>query len=44
MEMRAIQDEMRRIADGQTASEDLLTRIDLISSVMAGMQKEDVSL
>lgn len=44
LEMRAIQDELRRIADGQTASEDLLTRIDLISSVMAGMQKEDVSL
>lgn len=44
LEMRAIQDELRRIADGQTASEDLLTRIDIISSVMAGMQKEDVSL
>ncbi len=44
LEMRAIQDELRRIADGQTASEDLLTRIDLISSVMAGMQKEDVSI
>ena len=47
LEMRAIQDdqdELRRIADGQTASEDLLTRIDLISTVMAGMQTEDISL
>ena len=44
LEMRAIQDELRRIADGQTASEDLLTRIDLIFSVMAGMQTEDISL
>ena len=44
LEMRAIQDELRRIADGQTASEDLLTRIDLISTVMVGMQTEDISL
>ena len=44
LEMRAVQDELRRIADGQTVSEDLLTRIDLISSVMAGMQTEDISL
>ena len=44
LEMRAIQDELRRIADGQTVSDDLLTRIDLISSVMAGMQTEDISL
>ena len=44
LEMRAIQDELRRIADGQTVSDDLLTRIDLISSVMAGMQTEDTSL
>lgn len=44
LEMRAIQDELRRIADGQTVSDDLLTRIDLISSAMAGMQTEDTSL
>ena len=44
LEMRAVQDELRRIADGQTVSEDLLTRIDLITSVMIGMQKEDGSL
>lgn len=44
LEMRAIQDELRRIADGQTVSDDILTRIDLISSVMAGMQTEDTSL
>ena len=44
LEMRAIQDELRRIADGQTASEDLLTRIDLISTVRAGMQTEDINL
>lgn len=44
LEMRAILDEMRRILEGQTVNEDLLTRIDLITSVMIGMQKEDGSL
>ena len=41
LEMRAIQDELRRIADGQAVNEDLFIRIDLISSVMNRMQKED---
>jgi hypothetical protein len=44
LEMRAILDELRRILEGQTVNEDLLTRIDLITSVMIGMQKEDGSL
>lgn len=44
LEMRAILEELRRIADGQTVSEDLLIRIDLITSVMNGMQKEDGGL
>ena len=44
LEMRAILDELRRIVEGQTVNEDLLTRIDLITSVMIGMQKEDGSL
>ena len=44
LEMRAIVDELRRIVEGQTVNEDLLTRIDLITSVMIGMQKEDGSL
>lgn len=44
LEMRSILDELRRINAGQTVSEDLLIRIDLISSVMNGMKKEDGSL
>ena len=44
LEMRAILDELRRIVEGQTVNEDLLTRIDLITSIMIGMQKEDDSL
>ena len=44
LEMRAILDELRRIVEGQTVNEDLLTRIDLNTSVMNGMQKEDGSL
>ena len=44
LEMRAILDELRRIVEGQTVNEDLLTRIDLITSVMIGMQKDDGSL
>ena len=44
LEMRAIVDELRRIVEGQTVNEDLLTRIDLITSIMIGMQKEDGSL
>ena len=44
LEMRAILDELRRILEGQTVNEDLLIRIDLITSVMIGMQKEDGSL
>ena len=44
LEMRAIVDELRRIVEGQTVNEDLLTRIDLITSIMIGMQKEDDSL
>lgn len=44
LEMQSILDELRRINAGQTVSEDLLIRIDLISSVMNGMKKEDGSL
>lgn len=44
VEMRSILDELKRIGRGQMVNEDLLTRIDLISSVMSGMKKEDGSL
>lgn len=44
VEMRSILDELKRIGSGQMVNEDLLIRIDLISSVMSGMQKEDGSL
>ena len=43
VEMRSILDELKRIGRGQMVNEDLLTRIDLISSVMSGMKKEDGS-
>lgn len=44
LEMRSLLEELKRINSGDTVNEDILTRIDLITSIMSGMRKEDDSL
>ena len=44
LEMRLLLEELKRINSGDTVNEDILTRIDLITSIMSGMRKEDDSL
>ena len=44
LEMCSILDELKRIETGKIVNEDLLIRIDFISSIMSGMQKDDDNL
>lgn len=44
LEMRSLLEELKRINSGDTVNEDILTRIDLITSIMSGMREEDDSL
>ena len=44
LEMRALLEELKRINSGDTVNEDILTRIDLIASIMGEMREEDDSL
>ncbi len=44
LEMRSLLEELKRINSGDTVNEDILARIDLITSIMSGMRKEDDSL
>ena len=44
LEMRSLLEELKRINSGDTVNEDILARIDLIVSIMGGMQKEDDNL
>ena len=44
LEMSSLLEELKRINSGDTVNEDILTRIDLITSIMSGMRKEDDSL
>ena len=41
LEMRSVLEELKRIESGQTVNADLLSRIDMIASVMGGMQHEE---
>ena len=44
LEMRSLLEELKRINSGDTINEDILTRIDLIASIMGKMREEDDSL
>ena len=44
LEMRSLLEELKRINSGDTINEDILTRIDLIASIMCKMREEDDSL
>ncbi|MBQ7534389.1 MAG: hypothetical protein IJT43_02085 [Stomatobaculum sp.] len=44
LEMRSLLEELKRINSGDTVNEDILTRIDLIASIMGEMREEDDSL
>ena len=44
LEMSSLLEELKRINSGDTVNEDILTRIDLITSIMSGMREEDDSL
>ena len=44
LEMRSLLEELKRINSGDTINEDILTRIDLIASIMGEMREEDDSL
>ena len=44
LEMRSLLEELKRINSGDTVNEDILTRIDLIASIMGKMREEDDSL
>ena len=41
LEMRSVLEELRRIESGQTINPDLLSRIDMIASIMDGMQYDE---
>ena len=44
LEMRSLLEELKRINSGDTVNEDILTRINLIASIMGEMREEDDSL
>ena len=44
LEMRSLLEELKRINSGDTVNEDILSRIDLIASIMGEMREEDDSL